>query len=458
MGVTNIIPDELQKVAARYFGEAYQIVVAVHDNIETITAVGEQVDAFVSLFDNMDQLLNIYENMNMLGEAGVYISTVNTLVSAAQEAADDSRIAADESAASRDVANTAKNVVLTSQQTVQGMLGEVQATADIVSSIVSAVPYVETDPYQYPDVVIGSNGFSYRCTNGTPVTGVDPVGDITGTWIQLNGLIANPNLLINSEFYINTEGYAADGVAELTHGKYGHDMWKVEGGTLIYTKNVGSSITINSIEGTTGAEVIFSQKNDKMIRFAGEPAVLSVVVTNANAGGSMTLFADGASLQITGPGVYTLKYTISTGKIGLKATIPATGLYSKSFAFEQLKVELGSTYTAWKAQSYDDVKRYCQKYHLVMSTVDEQAFLGFGGGNLVLLPTPEEMNTVHTVLFNDLELLNLTTAAQPLLSMSAGKVLPNGVMLNCTVAEPTRGPSILQSRYPDGMITLDARY
>jgi hypothetical protein len=40
--------------------------------------------------------------------------------------------------------------------------------------------------YNFPDVVAGSDGYSYRCV-GTSVLADDPVGSATGNWVMLNG-------------------------------------------------------------------------------------------------------------------------------------------------------------------------------------------------------------------------------------------------------------------------------
>jgi hypothetical protein len=50
-------------------------------------------------------------------------------------------------------------------------------------------PIAAYDPgttYDFPDVVAGSDGYSYRCV-GTAVLGDDPVGSTTGNWVNLNG-------------------------------------------------------------------------------------------------------------------------------------------------------------------------------------------------------------------------------------------------------------------------------
>jgi hypothetical protein len=50
-------------------------------------------------------------------------------------------------------------------------------------------PIAAYDPgttYDFPDVVAGSDGYSYRCV-GTAVLADDPVGSATGNWVLLNG-------------------------------------------------------------------------------------------------------------------------------------------------------------------------------------------------------------------------------------------------------------------------------
>jgi hypothetical protein len=49
-------------------------------------------------------------------------------------------------------------------------------------------PIAAYDPgttYDFPDVVAGSDGYSYRCV-GTAVLADDPVGSVTGNWVEIN--------------------------------------------------------------------------------------------------------------------------------------------------------------------------------------------------------------------------------------------------------------------------------
>lgn len=48
----------------------------------------------------------------------------------------------------------------------------------------NATAYSAIGTYDYPDTVIGSDGHAYRCL-GTDVSGDDPVGSVTGDWVQI---------------------------------------------------------------------------------------------------------------------------------------------------------------------------------------------------------------------------------------------------------------------------------
>ena len=61
---------------------------------------------------------------------------------------------------------------------------QTEAFRDEASATANAVPYNNSDTYSYPDVVVGSDGHSYRCL-GTNVQGDDPVSSTTGNWKRI---------------------------------------------------------------------------------------------------------------------------------------------------------------------------------------------------------------------------------------------------------------------------------
>jgi len=64
------------------------------------------------------------------------------------------------------------------------------------AGISAAPPYDNGAMYNYPDIVAGSDGYTYRC-KGTNVTGDNPVGSGTGNWVSLTpGVTALYNTVV----------------------------------------------------------------------------------------------------------------------------------------------------------------------------------------------------------------------------------------------------------------------
>lgn len=77
---------------------------------------------------------------------------------------------------------------------------EAEASAELASATVNASPYVNTTTYNYPDNVIGSDGQTYRCV-GTSVLGDDPVGSVTGNWVQITTAPLSGLITFNGLFF-----------------------------------------------------------------------------------------------------------------------------------------------------------------------------------------------------------------------------------------------------------------
>ncbi|SDP77193.1 hypothetical protein [Desulforhopalus singaporensis] len=127
--------------------------------------------------------------------------------------------------------------------------------------------------YDFPDVVAGSDGYSYRCID-TGVLNVDPTTDDGTYWLKISNVIPtggvkgqvlikpsnsdfdtewadfhHKNLLINALGRINQEDVS--GTVILSAGEYGHDGWKAGSGGCTYTfSTTGNTTTFTITSGT----------------------------------------------------------------------------------------------------------------------------------------------------------------------------------------------------------------
>ncbi len=88
-------------------------------------------------------------------------------------------------------------------------------SASAAVATAGATVYSGVATYDYPDVVIGSDGHTYRCL-GTGVTGDNPVGSVTGDWlcitlnvqVQVNTATGNTTADDGEYYGVDTSGGA----------------------------------------------------------------------------------------------------------------------------------------------------------------------------------------------------------------------------------------------------------
>ena len=83
-----------------------------------------------------------------------------------------------------DQANDTKQNINNLEEQTKTYRDQTEAFRDEASATANIVPYSDSDTYNYPDVVVGSDGHSYRCL-GTNVQGDDPVSSTTGNWKRI---------------------------------------------------------------------------------------------------------------------------------------------------------------------------------------------------------------------------------------------------------------------------------
>ena len=83
-------------------------------------------------------------------------------------------------------------IIHDSEGTLQGCSGPVEFPTATVSGGSDIEAWSDIVVYDYPDLVAGSDGYTYRCI-GTNILDDDPVGSVTGAWVNLSS-IASPAL------------------------------------------------------------------------------------------------------------------------------------------------------------------------------------------------------------------------------------------------------------------------
>jgi hypothetical protein len=233
----------------------------------------------------------------------------------------------------------------------------------------------------------------------------------------------NTNLLINSNFVVNQEGYTS-GV--ITTGEYGHDMWKSIS-SASYTLS-GSALTL--VSGTLG------QRNDDMIAADGVTVTLSVT------SGSLTIGATaGASSTVVTPASpYT--WTLDMSGSAFVTFTAATGA-------DGIKLERGSAQTAYIIPEPRAEEARCYYYYRPIYIAGISMVNSGGSGSLAVLPFTMRTGVTFAGTYTFAEVDN-TGVATPTPSVS----ILNGLVQLIVTHSSYLGPFSLFKL--DG--ELDARY
>lgn len=253
----------------------------------------------------------------------------------------------------------------------------------------NATVYSGIATYDYPDVVIGSDGNSYRCL-GTDVTGDDPVGSTTGDWVQITADAAQlkdytaslQNLLLNPGFTINQFNRT---IAAATPGTYFVDGWFCEnnlgenldmdevtaGGVswvrLLHTPAAGGGLCqlYGHRRETLGVTGIWIKEDDWL-----------TISAEVREGDTLTVYAgygtaSGSNVTTTKVGELTsttkyLNFQADYG--GLLTTYLCVKLYGGStenvnVIFKNLKINKGLIPTGYQEPRWEDELRRCEYYY-----------------------------------------------------------------------------------------------
>jgi hypothetical protein len=192
MGINPIIPDELQKTAARYFGNAYEVVLAVYEELDIIQAIYDNITYVQSVGTNAEAVAFLYANWDAVANTNEYVVTITDSVAACA-------LSETNAANSEAIATAAETVVTTAEANVitleantlaykeaaETAKAQAEAAAQDASTSANTSVYDETATYIFPNKAIGSDGNTYRCMSTTGITGVDPITADSDDWLLI---------------------------------------------------------------------------------------------------------------------------------------------------------------------------------------------------------------------------------------------------------------------------------
>ena len=345
--------------------------------------------------------------------------------------------------------------------------GAQTAAVEAAASANAALWLVGT-AYDEGDTVIDDIDYqAYRCTTDS-TTGVQPSTDTTGKWILVSGGAINNNLLINTKFKINQEGYAADGVSTLASGAYGHDGWKNRGNvSIIYTKESNGDITLNEVQNLFNpfsSSGNITQINDDIDAEEGEILTLSVEIVSLDE--SCSLVTGGgspSSKSITTAGKHYVTYTApapNAAGIGISASAEASTNATPNIRFRNLKLEKGYAATKYVDPEPREEEKRCYYYYNKISPSSANLSFGYGIGVNLFIPLVGKINSTGLSINTSGSAPNVYDAAgtsYPVTGLAVTSVENNGIFATATV---TGGPPTLPTVLVTSATTeieLDAR-
>ena len=307
-------------------------------------------------------------------------------------------------------------------QNIKGRTGDTGATPDI-----SAVAEVN-NTVGTPSVVVEKSGsqenpvFNFKFSNIKGQKGDSGIGDAklsntpgdsdTNGYTQkaVNGIVQNPNLLINPNFAINQRGQAS-----YTGAVYGVDRWKGIGDAITATP-VANGIQLSS-RGTGNIYI----KQIVETNLAGKTVTASCKLSaiNSGEGGRIAVYCstDGTSwtlisgMTIATAGISTLTVAIPTDALYVSVDVGVRP--SSDVVFEWAKLEIGSVATEFSPPSIADELLKCQRYYIDIGIKGLTSYL-IGSGVFysttlayVAIPLPTTLRTAPTLILGDLSRLTL---------------------------------------------------
>lgn len=371
--------------------------------------------------DELEQilkLLNLYYTQNAsLAEKQPFV--VGTVTTNTLDANQQASVAVEQSTTPDSKGNYPTNFTFSIPQGIQGEVGEtpdVSAVAEVNNTV--GTPSVEVEKSGTKENPV----FNFKFSNVKGEKGDSGIGDAklsntpgtsdTDGYTQktVNGIVQNPNLLINPNFAINQRGQAS-----YTGAVYGVDRWKGIGGSITATP------VANGIQLSSSATSNIYEKQIVETNLAGKTVTASCKLSaiNSGEGGRFAVYysTNGTS--------WTLINSITITAVGISAltvNIPTNALYvsvdvgvrpNSVVVFEWTKLEIGSVATEFSPPDNATELLKCQRYYIDIGRKDTTSYLigsgVFYSANLayVTISIPTTLRKSPTLILGDLSRLTL---------------------------------------------------
>ena len=238
--------------------------------------------------------------------------------------------------------------------------------------------------------------------------------------------LSNPNLLINGDFRVNQRGKASY-VSDATI--YTVDRWK----TNISDKNISvtvvpqeNGILLTYTSGSSGHSVLMQElETSDVLPLKGKILTLSYKITQITnscrirvlAGGNTTLFTE----TINESGTFSKSFEFPETATGLSVRIISNSA-ENTIGIEYIKLEVGSSATAFCPRPYAEELAMCQRYYYKI-TQNNSIFNGFVFSESVArvsVITPQVMRTSPTMILNDVSLCRAYSNGNAYFSSNVG--------------------------------------
>ena len=331
-------------------------------------------------------LLNLYytQNASLAAKQPFVVGTVKTNTLGANQQAS---VAVEQSTTPDSNGNYPTNFTFSIPQGIQGTQGEIGETPD-VSAVAEVNNTVGT-----PSVEVEKSGtkenpvFNFKFSNvkgqkGDPGIGNATLSNTPGTsdtngYTQkaVNGIVQNPNLLINPNFAINQRGQAS-----YTGEVYGVDRWKGVDGNVI-AMQVAKGI---QVKGTVAYNTYIKQVIETNLAGKTVTASCKLSAINSGEGGRLAVYysTDGKSwtlingITITATGISVLTVAIPTNAVYVSVDIGVRP--NGDVVFEWAKLEIGSVATEFSPPSIAEELQKCYRYYKKITNLQSVPYSAFG--------------------------------------------------------------------------------
>lgn len=424
--------------------------------------------------DELGQLLDLLDkyyaqNASLAAKQPFVVGTVKTNTLGANQQAS---VAVEQSTTPDNNGNYPTNFTFSIPQGIQGIQGEVGETPD-VSAVAEVSNTVGT-----PSVVVEKSGskenpvFNFKFSNIKGQKGDSGIGnaklsntpgnsDTDGyTKNAVNGIVQNPNLLINPNFAINQRGQTS-----YSGAVYGVDRWE----------GIGSGITAtpvaNGIQLSTSGTSNIYIKQIVETNLAGKTVTASCKLSaiNSGEGGRFAVYysTDGKS--------WTLINGITISTVGISkliATIPTNAVYvsvdigvrpSSDVMFEWAKLEVGSVATEFSPPNIAEELQKCYRYYKKITNLQQQTYSGlgiaYGDGSGARINIEGTFRTVPTVTSSGSFAIVANGTVKTISSMAMQSFNSTNVVVKFTLNSALQDGLcgyLLSNNSPDAYIALDA--